>query len=474
MSIEIEQTFESHYAMKGSFGGVSYYMCTLPIDKVADSLHFEKDLHIVNPSFAERIQRTLNQKRAEDEIYKGYLLNEGTRFFNSLVVSILPNKIDKGFYKEEQIPNSDIFKLELTHDVKKVVVDGQHRLFALRKLREDIISGKHNDRDDLKNLQIPIIFVLFDNVDARIENTEPIRAKIIKETRRVFTALNKTAKKIDKYTTLILDDSDFSAVVSRKVLEEGIVDELDVKWAYASTALTQFDVHFTTLNIVNEMIEYYCQKLNISLDDEDLSTENKSQTLITKYFENVVDEIGVSPKNLIRKFFEVQFFIDWKDMLNSANIILLKQPEEIKMSRVQKEIVKKTRQKNLLAQVVGQIALFTAIVESLPKLGETPNKKIDEVCRRVNILLEKNILKKSNQLWTMILVGEQKGGNMLTKKQNVNFASLILELLLTHDKYNKKELTSKVEDINKLLSEKLGVINRGTIIDDIIQDLNYY
>ncbi len=127
----------------------------------------------------------------------------------------------------------------------------------MRKLREDIIKGKLDDREDLKNLQIPIIFVLYNKIDSRIENSSPIKSEIIKETRRVFTALNKTAKKIDKYTTLIVDDSDFSAIVSRKILEDDLVNELYVKWAFSSTSLNQADVYFTTLNIINDMVEYY-------------------------------------------------------------------------------------------------------------------------------------------------------------------------------------------------------------------------
>ncbi len=470
--IVIEPVYDNYLCMKGSFGGVSYYMTTFAIEKVADGLHFEKDLNIKNASFAERIQRTLNQKRAEEEIYQNYLLNEGTRFFNSLVVTIIPADEDRGFYKEEQIPNSSVYKLYLRQGVKKIVVDGQHRLFALRKLREDIISGAI-DREDLKELQVPIIFILFDSIDSRIENLNPIKDQIIKETRRVFTALNKTAKKIDKYTTLILDDSDFSAIVSRKILEENVVDELYVKWAYTSTALNQYDVHFTTLNIINDMVEYYCDKLNKSLDNEDLSTDFNSQKIIESYYVNVVEEIGVSPKNLIQMFFELSFFKEWEETLLKENIQIVKQPADTKVTKEQKEQIRNLRHKNLLAQVVGQKALFNAIVEALPKLGETPARKLNEVFHRVEILLKLNIMKRNNDLWKGILVGEDRIGTMITKKQNVDFATNILETLLTYDKYNDKELKAKIENINKLLTEKLGVLNKVSKLNDILDEIDF-
>jgi DGQHR domain-containing protein len=470
--LKIEPVYDNYLCMKGDFGGISYYMTTLPIDKVADSLHFEKDLNIENASFAERVQRTLNQKRAEEEIYQKYLLNEGTRFFNSLVVTIIPDNEDKGFYKET-CKGANIYELSLSQNVKKIVVDGQHRLFALRKLREDIIGGRLDNREDLKKLQVPIIFVLFNKVDSKIENQNPIKDDIIKETRRVFTALNKTAKKIDKYTTLILDDSDFSAVVSRKILEDKLVDELYVKWAYSSTALNQYDVFFTTLNIINDMVESYCKKLNKSLDDEDLSTDDKSKELIVQYFEQNVDEIGVSPKELITNFFELSFFKEWKLELKNSGIQLEKQPIETKLSKEQKDSIKDLRNKNILAQVIGQKALFNAIVheDTLSRLGETPKEKIKEVYTRIEKLITIGVMKKSNDIWKGILVGEDKQGKMIAKQQNVDFASLILSLLLTYDKYNKNDLEAKKENINKMLSDKLGVINKINKINEIIEEL---
>lgn len=471
MNLNIEPVYDNFLCMKGEFGGVSYYMTTLPLDKVADSLHFEKDLNIVNATFAERIQRTLNQKRAEEEIYKKYLLNAGTRFFNSLVVTIIPDEEDKGFFKEEQVPNSNIYKLELKQNVKKVVVDGQHRLYALRKLREDIIAGNYPDREDLKKLQIPIIFVLFDKIDCSINNCNPIKEEIIQETRRVFTALNKTAKKIDKYTTLILDDSDFSAIVARKLLEENIVNELYVKWAYSSTSLNQTDVYFTTLNILNDMIEYYLEQIQKNLDDEDLSTEENSKKLIKEYFENVVDEIGVSPKELIKRFFEISFFKDWIKILEENNIIVEKQPNETKLTKDQKEIIKKIREKNILSQVVGQKALFGALVDSLSYMGETPSEKLNNIYDKVEELLKIGVFKKSNDLWKGILVGEDKKGKMITRAQNIDLAKDILTLLLTYSNYTDKELNDKINEIDKLLTEKLGIPNRGNKIREIIEEL---
>ncbi len=126
------------------------------------------------------------------------------------------------------------------------------------------------------------------------------------------------------------------------------------------------------------MVEYYSSKLNKSLDDEDLSTDNKSKELIERYFESVVEEIGASPKILIQKFFQISFFNEWKKLLKDLDIKLEKQPNETILNKKQKEKIK-SLEINILAQVVGQKALFGAIVEALPKMGDTPNIRVDEV-----------------------------------------------------------------------------------------------
>ncbi len=60
---------------------------------------------------------------------------------------------------------------------------------------------------------------------------------------------------------------------------------------------------------------------------------------------------------------------------------------------------------------------------------------------------------------------------MIARQQNMSFAKDILEILLTFDKYKKRELESKIDNLKKLLSEKLGVVNRGNKIREIIEEL---
>ncbi len=174
---------------------------------------------------------------------------------------------------------------------------------------------------------------------------------------------------------------------------------------------------------------------------------NKSKELIERYFESVVEEIGASPKILIQKFFQISFFNEWKKLLENLDIKLERQPNETILNKKQKEKIKELRDKNILAQVVGQKALFGAIVEALPKMGDTPNIRVDEVYNRVESLISIGVLKKSNDIWKGVLVGEDKKGKMIARQQNMSFAKDILEILLTFDKYKKRELESKIDNL---------------------------
>jgi len=56
----------------------------------------------------------------------------------------------------------------------------------------------------------------------------------------------------------------------------------------------------------------------------------------------------------------------------------------------------------------------------------------------VESLISIGVLKKSNDIWKGVLVGEDKKGQMIARQQNMSFAKDILEILLTFDKYKRE------------------------------------
>ena len=100
-----EQTI-SLYALKGTFTDVTYFMTSLSLSECAEQLSFAPTEEA--SEFAERVQRRLDTKRAEEKIYNGYLKQPGMRFFNSLVVVLMPREgTRRGYYRFEPFRGQD-------------------------------------------------------------------------------------------------------------------------------------------------------------------------------------------------------------------------------------------------------------------------------------------------------------------------------------------------------------------------------
>lgn len=76
-------------AITGTFGEVRYFLTTLDHSDAAENIRFAGELQ-GKWGFSERVQRKLDEKRAETELFN-YLAKAGIRFFNSLVIVLLPN-----------------------------------------------------------------------------------------------------------------------------------------------------------------------------------------------------------------------------------------------------------------------------------------------------------------------------------------------------------------------------------------------
>src|SRR3712207_1986960 len=76
-------------AITGTFGQVRYFLTTLDHNDAAENIRFARDLQ-GKWGFSERVQRQLDDKRAETDLFT-YLAKSGIRFFNSLVIVLLPS-----------------------------------------------------------------------------------------------------------------------------------------------------------------------------------------------------------------------------------------------------------------------------------------------------------------------------------------------------------------------------------------------
>ncbi|HLO84207.1 MAG TPA: DNA sulfur modification protein DndB, partial [Nostocaceae cyanobacterium] len=241
-------------AITGTFGEVRYFLTTLDHIDAVENIRFAGDIQ-GKWGFSERVQRKLDEKRAETELFT-YLAKSGIRFFNALVIVLLPNSDEqKEFWDYELVmskgkPLEKWVNLKLYKNVSRIVIDGQHRLLSLKKywnirVGKQSLSQQEKDENCSCNdsFDIPVVYLVFENLGRVGHSREniSIRDEVIKATRNIFTVINNTAKRIDRQTQLLLDDTKLSALIPRKLLEENVLEDKFVKWSFRTTNLTQSD-----------------------------------------------------------------------------------------------------------------------------------------------------------------------------------------------------------------------------------------
>lgn len=197
--------------LKGFIGSWTTYNCMMRLSDIANLVNFAEELHKIE-KLSDKIQRELSEERAIE--ISNYLLENEDRFFNSLVVAIYngdPNWHEIGGLspKNEEAEKLIVPEyaqeclgfLSLTKKEKLFALDGQHRLFGIKRALESNASIG----DDL----ISVIIVTHSN-----------KPDGIVRTRRLFTTLNKKAKLVSKDTIIALDEDDISACITRKLIEK--------------------------------------------------------------------------------------------------------------------------------------------------------------------------------------------------------------------------------------------------------------
>jgi len=406
----------SKVALRGKFGGVTYFMTTLKMIECESQLRFEDTSE---KKFSDRIQRTLNKVRAE-KIYSEYLNKKGIRIFNSLVVVLMPSQTPgRGFF--EFIPfTSDgdqisAGQLKMKTDVDKIVVDGQHRLHAIKKTMDSIRSNEADPNTrELENQELPVMFLTFDEAGGEGFNNQvpDLREKITGFSRSVFTALNKMAKKADKNTILIVDDRDFSAVCARYLLEKDEELERYTKWHAQATSLSEADYFYTTIDVISDACTHFLGEKSAIAEiesDYDLTDEAERNKAIDERFLARTPKLnGLTPSECVENFYEkIKFFGDWRQLVESAlGGKPALQPQSISLSTDVKQKIKEMRMARLLATVQGQKALVRGLIGALKCLDgfQTGNEAFIELLARTNKLAKLGLFDRSDAIWDNVLV----------------------------------------------------------------------
>jgi DNA sulfur modification protein DndB len=239
-------------------GDTIYYSTFLSFRDVADWIKPTVEIH--KSSLLSRwIQRHLLEKHADG--IADYLKTQDERFFNAIVVGIYggeptwaPIRVSIAPGMEEFVMNdeqrehleSSVGILTLSGEEKLFAIDGQHRVAGIKKAIKD-------DADKFSGDEIIALFV----GHSTTEEGE-------RSTRRLFTTLNKTAKRVSDADRVALDEDDGFAVVTRRLIDEFAMFKLGSPFKFAPTAslpTTDTEHVSTILSLYSQIRDLYSSNL---------------------------------------------------------------------------------------------------------------------------------------------------------------------------------------------------------------------
>lgn len=281
-------------ALKGTMGtGLhqqTYFLVTMPVKDLISEVGFIQDI-VLNEEISKDLQREIKISRAKKIMD---FLGRDDRFVSSIVVAALggnPDFVPISGSNENplirMVENDQSFGvLTFQGGEDYYALDGQHRLYALKK--------KADDDPKIRKDEIPIILVLAD---------ERIERNVIRN-RRLFTWMNRYAKPTTTETNIIMDEDDLYAIVTRRlVLEHNMFqkhipdkqiskirrimldNQEDPKVNVRSNSIRTDSGYFTTIQTLYDFTKRTLDSVFQFSEDVSLLTLDRDNELIEKCYE---------------------------------------------------------------------------------------------------------------------------------------------------------------------------------------------
>jgi DNA sulfur modification protein DndB len=193
-------------------GSTEYYQATVKARELAAVAMTAAELpQWTTWSVFERFQRELAQKRVEKEIVP-YLVKTKDRFFNALIVLVFePDNFDFESLSDKAPnlprayrPAAEQMGFLTIEGGSLVVLDGQHRLAALRGVTTAGPDLKGEFVDEVADDELSVLFIPHESFE---------------KTRRIFNKVNRYAKPTSPTDNIITSEDDGSAIVTRWLVE---------------------------------------------------------------------------------------------------------------------------------------------------------------------------------------------------------------------------------------------------------------
>jgi len=403
---------------KAKLGSTVYYIGKMRAGELIDNVGFAAELPEWSEMTAdEKMQRQPDITRVINEIVP-YVIEDPDRFFNSLIIDVFSgydeldfepvSQVVKDLPKAYQIPMQDMGFLTLPGKERLIALDGQHRLLSLRIAIRGVYglpagakvpstTKSLEPHPELADEEVSIILV---------------EHKDNQKIRKIFNKVNKYARQTSRGDNIITSDDDIYAVIARKLFSDGEVlapigkCEL-VNWK--SNTLSQRSKQLTTVSALYTIAETilkekgYSSKLLPSQEEQEAAYE----------------EI-------------VEF---WRELMAETDVY----KEYLELTRADKP-VSLLREQNLLMKPVTQMAL--AHVAALAKKKGVSWKEVVAKLNKVDWSFE-------NKLWFNILIIGSAQKKMITGKESIKSAGMIISYLIMGGKMSKAE----IGDVHKIIKD---------------------
>lgn len=243
--------------VEGEMGGIKYYQATLPLGEIAKRLVYvaEDGTEETELPLEERYQRKLNETRVERALVP--YLEKVDHFF--------PPVVAIGDGKRLHVHDG---MLTLPEDVTFPVLDGQHRLAAIRSylLRTDLTPAR---RRQVERETMGV--VLLDEL-------------ALTRRQQLFSDLNRNQKVPPKALGILFDQRDVCAVVAKRIAHRGVFTG---KVNMESSGLSKRTGHLLSLGLLYEIARTFMYVAPGSVTNNELRPEYKSMSA-----DEAADEIG--------------------------------------------------------------------------------------------------------------------------------------------------------------------------------------
>lgn len=245
------QVLEGVYGEFGSGAGLrAMYLQTAVSPQYLDNLRLIRDIRGSQRwPVRELFQREIDDERVSTGLLPYLKAPDKIKFFNPLTLTVLPidertgsvlthmPKVDSGsleddgftweflerkdLYRLRWVPGSPQYaRLEWNSDAGRIVaLDGQHRLSALMRLKEELTSavggeGSGSEYSAFLDWRIPVVVVSF-----RPSGDEERSAGVLAVVRNIFVDINSSAQKVGRARSILLDDDSMNSLAAQEMIQ---------------------------------------------------------------------------------------------------------------------------------------------------------------------------------------------------------------------------------------------------------------